>query len=65
MPGFVKLEAQIRICRLTRSVDVSFDDNVDATNSVELYFFVLVLPPVPHFGHVCPASLVLIVTYAG
>lgn len=47
----------------TGPVDVGLDENVYATDAVELQLLVLVVPPVAHLGHVRPASVILVVAW--
>lgn len=47
-----------------RSVHVGFDDDVDAADTVEGDFFVLIFAPVAHLTHVFALGLELLVTWA-
>ena len=40
---------------------IGLDKNIDTSNSVQFYFFVLVISPVAHTGHVCTSSVILLV----
>lgn len=42
-------------------MDISFDKNVHATNSVKLDLDILVVAPVAHSSHVSAAGIVLLV----
>lgn len=46
----------------TRSVHIGLDKNIDATDAVQFYFFILVVSPIAHTGHVGTSSIVLLVT---
>jgi hypothetical protein len=37
---------------LTRTMDISFDQDVYTTNTVQLHLFIFVVTPVTHLGHV-------------
>jgi ABC-type molybdate transport system permease subunit len=44
-------------------VDISLDEDVDTTNSVELHLLVLVLAPVTHANQVSTTGVVLLVAF--
>jgi len=46
-----------------RSVDIGFDENVDAADAVKLDLLVLVVAPIAHASHVGSSSIVLLVTF--
>src|SRR5579859_154746 len=50
-----------RHTKLTRSVHIRFDENVDPTNSVQVNLFVLVVSPIAHSGHVSSACVILLI----
>lgn len=45
-------------------MNVSLDENVDAADAIELKLLILVVSPVTHASHVCPARVVLLVSYS-
>ena len=42
-------------------MDIGFDQDVYSSNAIQCYLFVLVIPPVTHFGKVRATSLVFLV----
>lgn len=44
-------------------MNISLYNNVDTTNTIELYLLILVVAPITHLGHVLAPSVVLLVTY--
>jgi hypothetical protein len=47
----------------TRSVDISFDKDIDATNAVQFNLLVFVISPIAHPGHVCSTGIVFLVAF--
>ena len=43
-------------------MDIGLHENIDTPDTIELYLFIFVLPPITHPGHVCTASVILLVT---
>lgn len=42
-------------------MDIGFDQNVHATNTIQVHLLIFVLPPVTEFHQVCAAGIVLLV----
>jgi hypothetical protein len=48
----------------TRTMNICLDDNVNATNTIQLHLVVFVISPVTHLGHIGPTGIVLLVSYS-
>ena len=43
-------------------MNIRLNENIHATNAVQLNLFIFVMSPIAHAGHICPASVVLFIS---
>lgn len=44
-------------------MNIGLDDNINTTNTVELNFYILVVPPVTHSNEILTTGVVFLVTF--
>ena len=62
-PVSTRSRSGVNKIQLTRSMNITFHENIDTSNSIQLNLLIFIVPPVTHFRHISPPRVILFVTF--